>query len=70
MQNLYVDAVKAHYQQDKFSAELVARACLEFVQKSSLFSSQGKNFIVAIVQNADAINSHIMNIARQVIDSE
>lgn len=70
VQNLYVDAVKAHYQRDKCSAELVAKAGLDFVEKLKSFSSRGKNFIAVFVQNADAINSHIMNIARQVIDSE
>ena len=69
-QNFYIEAINAHYKCDKCSAELVVKTRLEFVEKLELFSSHSKNFIVALIQNINAINSHIINIARQVIDTE
>lgn len=71
IQNAYENVMKAHYQKDKSAADLVAQKRIEIDEcASTLISSQKKQFEIRLAENANSINTHVVNLARQVIDED
>lgn len=66
-QKSYNEAITAYYQNDKSFADKIVQQCIILLNKQT---TSNKPAIAALSQNINLINTHVINIARQVIDAD
>lgn len=71
LQQTYINVMTATYQKDKSTAEKIAQQRTDMIQHTNnILTGQPTPALLTLAEHASAISTHILNLARHVIDAD